>query len=106
MIGYTIYKTRASGGPDQRGNSKDRKRRKEWLLEEFGDGTTCLCAFDCGEVLTFETVTADRHPIAGKQGGRYIRGNIRPACARCNSSDGQRVKTLPPLEAGPTGLTW
>jgi hypothetical protein len=108
-IGYIIYKTRSAGGPDQRGNSKDRKRRKEWLLETFGDGTMAPCSFeDCDTMLTFETVTADRFPLSGKEGGRYIRGNIRPACGHCNSSDGQRVKEieLPPLEPGPTGLTW
>lgn len=77
------------------------------MLEEFGDGETVVCSFeDCDEVLTFETVTADRWPISGKEGGRYIRSNIRPACTPCNSADGQRVKELPPLEAGPTGLTW
>jgi hypothetical protein len=106
-IGYTIYKARNQGGPDLRGNSKDRKRRKEWMLEEFGDGTTCECAFpDCHEILTYDTITADRYPISGKEGGRYVRGNIRPACIGCNASDGTRIKQLPPLEAGPTGLEW
>lgn len=99
------YKARGLGGPDLRGNSKDRKRRKEWMLEEFGDGTTCVCSFpDCDEVLTFDTITADRYPLSGKEGGRYVRGNIRPACGACNSSDGHRIKALPPLEAGPTGM--
>lgn len=100
------YKTRGNGGPDLRGNSKDRKRRKEWLLQEFGDGTTCDCAFECGTVLTYDTVTADRYPISGKEGGRYVRGNIRPACIGCNAADGQRIKALPPLEPGPTGMEW
>lgn len=100
------YKTRAMGGPDLRGNNKARKRRKEWLLETFGDGATCECAFECGTALTLETVTADRYPLSGKEGGRYIRGNIRPACIACNASDGQRVKELEPLVAGPTGLTF
>jgi hypothetical protein len=55
-----------------------------------------------------ETITADRWPISGKEGGSYRRDNIRPACLRCNASDGQRVKDLelPPLEAGPTGMEW
>ncbi len=79
------------------------------MLETFGDGTTCPCAFEgCDKVLTFETVTADRYPKSGKEGGRYIRGNLRPACSFCNSSDGQRVKELdlPPLEVDPNGLQW
>ncbi len=100
------YKTRGNGGPDLRGNSKDRKRRKEWMLGEFGDGATCECAFpDCTEVLTYDTVTADRYPLSGKEGGRYIRGNIRPACIACNAADGQRIKELPYVpevfESGP-----
>jgi 5-methylcytosine-specific restriction endonuclease McrA len=107
MIGYTIYKSRGNGGADLRGNSKDRKRRKEWMLTEFGDGTTVVCSFeDCDEILTYDTVTADRYPLSGKEGGRYIRSNIRPACGACNSADGTRIKNLPELEAGPTGLTW
>jgi hypothetical protein len=77
------------------------------MLENFGDGTTAQCAFEgCEEVLTYDTITADRYPISGKEGGRYIRSNIRPACVACNSADGTRIKALPPLEAGPTGMTW
>ncbi len=78
------------------------------MLETFGDGTMAPCAFECGTILTFETITADRYPLSGKEGGRYIRGNVRPACSFCNSSDGQRVKELdlPPLEVDPNGLQW
>lgn len=86
----TGFVPRSKGGPDLRGNSKDRKRRKEWMLTEFGDGTSAPCAF-CGGSLTYETITADRHPIPGCKGGRYIRGNIRPACSDCNSEDGGRL---------------
>lgn len=101
------YKTRGNGGPDLRGNSKDRKRRKEWLLTEFGDGTTCECAFpDCNETLTYETVTADRYPISGKEGGRYVRGNIRPACIGCNAADGTRIKAIYVPEVFEEGLQW
>ena len=100
------YKTRAMGGPDLRGNNAARKRRKEWLLETFGDGTTCECAFECGTTLTFETVTADRYPLSGREGGRYIRSNIRPACLACNSSDGQRVKEIYVAEVFDTGPQW
>ena len=39
-------------------------------------------------MLTFKTMTVDRFPLAGVDGGRYVRGNIRPACGPCNSSDG------------------
>jgi hypothetical protein len=59
-------------------------------------------------MLTYKTITVDRYPKSGREGGRYVRGNIRAACSFCNSSDGQRVKELdlPPLEPGPTGMEW
>jgi len=77
------------------------------MLEHFGDGTTVICHFaGCDEVLTYDTVTADRFPKSGKEGGRYVRGNLRPACSPCNTKDGQRVKDLPPLVADPNGIQW
>ncbi len=68
---------------DARGSARARRIRKQWLLDTFGDGTTAPCGF-CGAALTFETLTVDRHPIPGCAGGAYVRGNIRPACWRCN----------------------
>lgn len=77
------------------------------MLETFGDGTTCPCAFEgCDEILTFETVTADRWPISGREGGTYRRENIRPACGPCNSSDGQRVKEIYIPEVFEEGPQW
>jgi hypothetical protein len=76
-----------------RGNAADRLARKRWLLQEFGDGTTAPCAFGCGTVLTLDTITVDRHPIPGCRGGRYMRGNIRPACGPCNSRYGGALRT-------------
>jgi hypothetical protein len=63
--------------------------RKQWLLEEYGDGKEAPCHF-CGDRLTFDTVTVDRI-IPGCEGGGYVRGNIRPACGSCNSADGARI---------------
>lgn len=71
---------------NERGNSYDRRRRKEWLLQKFGDGLTCKCAH-CGDPLTAATLTVDRI-VPGAEGGRYVRGNIQPACSTCNSSQG------------------
>ena len=72
-----------------RGSAKDRRVRKQWLLDTFGNGTICFCQFHgCKEELTFDTLTVDRYPIAGVDGGRYVRGNIRPACMSCNVEDG------------------
>jgi 5-methylcytosine-specific restriction endonuclease McrA len=69
---------------DLRGNATDRRRRRQWLLDTFGDGTTCPC-FDCGRALTSTTLTVDRIK-PGALGGRYTRNNIRPACHGCNVS--------------------
>lgn len=73
-------------GGDDRGSAEDRRRRKRFLLDTWGDGTTTRCEF-CRCVLTFETLTVDRFPIPGRAGGRYTRDNIRPACGPCNSED-------------------
>jgi phage portal protein BeeE len=69
---------------DDRGSSKDRAARSEFLVDKFGDGEQCPCVY-CGRVLTADTVSADRiYP--GAEGGRYIRANVIPACRTCNSS--------------------
>lgn len=47
---------------------------------------TCRC-YRCGKLLWFETLTVDRI-IPGCKGGKYVRNNIRPACAGCNSETG------------------
>lgn len=80
---------RGTTNTNVRGSSYDRRRRKQWLLDTFGDGTTVVCSFaGCNKILTFATMTVDRYPLAGIDGGRYRRGNIRPACRTCNESDG------------------
>ena len=76
-----------------RGSSHARRNRRQWLLDTFGDGKTVRCAFaGCGAVLDAETLTVDRHPIPGCQGGTYARKNIRPACQPCNSAHGGAVR--------------
>ncbi|AIM50398.1 hypothetical protein PBI_OMNICRON_65 [Mycobacterium phage Omnicron] len=78
---------RGTSNTNARGSAASRRRRKQWLLDTFGDGTTCTCS-TCPEVLTFDTITVDRYPVAGVDGGRYVRGNIRPQCALCASRQG------------------
>jgi hypothetical protein len=74
------------------GSSEDRRRRKRWLLVTFGDGESAECSFEgCTVRVTFETITVDRFPIPGYAGGTYKRDNIRPACAKCNYTDGSRA---------------
>lgn len=79
---------RGTTNTNVRGSSYDRRRRKQWLLDTFGDGTTAPCSFDgCEKMLTFKTMTVDRFPLAGEDGGTYKRNNIRPACGPCNFAD-------------------
>ncbi len=66
-------------GGEKRGNSKDRRARKNWMLTTFGDGIHVLCVH-CKETLTYETVEADRII----PGGSYRRDNVQPACRICN----------------------
>ena len=77
---------RGTTNRNARGSAEGRRRRKAWMLVVFGDGTTAPC-YRCGIRLTFTTMTVDRI-IPGAEGGRYVRGNIRPACGPCNSETG------------------
>lgn len=85
--------TRGTTNTNVRGSAEARRARKVWLLEKFGDGVTALCSFGCGTALTFETITVDRYPVPGCHGGRYTRGNIRPACGPCNSAVGGALRS-------------
>ena len=83
---------RGTSNTNSRGTTVDRRRRREWLVSTFGDGETVGCSFDgCDVVLTVDTVTADRWPVMGCDGGTYARGNIRPACAPHQQSHGGQV---------------
>lgn len=93
-------RSRGTTSENARGSAEDRRRRKNYLLSTFGDGVTAPCAF-CKVALTFDTVTVDRYPIPGKLGGRYIHGNIRPACGRCNTEDQGRAGVLAATEGAP-----
>jgi len=89
---------RGTSNGNARGGSADRRARKLWLLSapEFGgDGEKVPCAFGCGALLTFETITVDRFPVPGCRGGTYRRGNIRPACGGCNSFHGGTLRSTP-----------
>lgn len=76
---------RGTTNRNSRGGSHSRRIRKQWLLDNFGDGETAECSFGCSTVLTFDTISVDRYPVPGCLGGTYARGNIRPACGMCNS---------------------
>ena len=78
-------------GGDRRGSNADRKARKLWLLQTFGDGETCKCALGCDTMLTFMTVEADRKI----PGGSYRRENIQPACRPCNVAKSDHADLTP-----------
>jgi 5-methylcytosine-specific restriction endonuclease McrA len=48
------------------------------------DAAGCVRCYRCGVQLDVGGVTVDRI-VPGRKGGRYVRGNIRPACAPCNT---------------------
>jgi hypothetical protein len=78
-----------------RGNVRDREARRAWLLREFGDGKRAPCALRISaaylKIVTELTITVDRI-IPGRLGGRYVRGNIRPACRPCQDEQGGRSR--------------
>lgn len=80
---------RGTTNRNARGSSYDRRSRRAFLLAEFGDGERARCyRFEkCGTVVDDTTITVDRI-MPGCLGGTYRRGNIRPACAPCNSETG------------------
>ncbi len=74
---------------DLRGSASDRRARKRWILETFGDGGVCPCTW-CGALVSFESMHVDRFPVCGRDGGRYVHENIVPACPSCNLTRCQR----------------
>ena len=92
---------RASRGSNKNDvpSAAERRALKAWMLAEYGDGISVVCAGPCGRVLLWSQITRDRFPIPGRKGGKYVRGNIRPMCSSCNSSDGAKQAALERAEA-------
>jgi predicted double-glycine peptidase len=72
-------------------NTADRRRSRNRLVEEFGDGYSCPCIY-CGKRLVADgdsenTVTRDKIYTA-REGGRYHHENLVPACLECNKGRG------------------
>lgn len=84
---------RGTSNSNVRGSSHSRRARRRWLVSTYesdeGPGF-CRC-YRCGQLLTENTVTVDRI-VPGCRGGRYVRNNIRPACADCNSEAGGALR--------------
>lgn len=79
-----------------RGNVTTRRRRKLWMLTPEagfgGDGATVLCSEpDCDAILTIDTVFVDRI-VPGIDGGRYVKGNVKPHCCSCSHKQGWKVR--------------
>lgn len=89
----TYRKRGGRPGGDKRGNTTDRRRRKEWMLKTFGDGESCPCTH-CDVPLNYETVESDR--IDPNQG--YARKNVQPSCRGCNLSRSDVVEWMAPKE--------
>lgn len=108
--------TRGTSNTNERGSTTDRRRRREYLVKTYranvdvlvlldgslfpmhgadlGAGTAACRCYRCGDLLTVDTVTADRI-IPGCKGGTYRRNNIRPACGTCNSETGGPLASRP-----------
>lgn len=87
---------RGTTNRNARGSVANRRARRAYLVRTFGwpEIGIVLCYLCDVPLLQDEdpeapgqSVTADRI-IPGCRGGRYVRGNIRPACAGCNSETG------------------
>lgn len=82
---------RGTSNSNVRGNSTDRARRRQYLVRTYEADVASRCrCYRCGELLTVDTVTVDRI-VPGCLGGRYVRENIRPACAECNTETGSAL---------------
>lgn len=77
-----------TGNGNQRGSAASRRALKVWMLAHFGDGITVECSFGCGKRLFYSEMSKDRFPRPGWKGGKYEKGNVRPACMSCNARDG------------------
>lgn len=83
----TSKEKRGRSNGNAAGSAKDRRARRQWLLDEFGDGERALCAV-CEQVwVDFKSLFVGRI-VPGHKGGTYRRGNIRPECRGCSCTEG------------------
>lgn len=76
------------------GNTKNRRARRNALLEEFGDGETAPCVY-CGKIITHGGALEQDKIYTTLEGGRYRMPNLIPACSKCNKDRGD----MPFIEA-------
>lgn len=106
---------RGTSNGNATGSNEDRRRRRQWLVDTFGwrlpDGTGVVCCYRCAVPLLEhddptapgQALTVDRI-VPGCLGGRYVRENIRPACAPCNTETGGRLGVDRRRELAAAGL--
>jgi hypothetical protein len=76
------------------------KTKRQWLLDEFGDGETAICVL-CGnknKPLRLEEVSPERIRPGGNRGafgGKYEVGNVAPAHWSCNVNGGTAAQWKP-----------
>jgi hypothetical protein len=71
------------------GNSNDRRSRKNKLMKEFGDGTSCPCVY-CGIIVGEGSLEQDKI-LTTAEGGRYRMNNLVPSCTGCNKRRGDKT---------------
>lgn len=90
---------RGPGNGNARGSAASRRIRRAWLVATFGwPALGLVLCYRCSVPLLQDpdpeapgqSVTVDRI-VPGVLGGRYVRGNIRPACGPCNSETGAEL---------------
>ena len=81
-------------GGEKRGNSRDRARRRAWLLRTFDPDlgpelARCHLKLSdvCARTVTATSLTVDRI----EPGGSYAHDNIRPACRACQNTQGALI---------------
>lgn len=99
---------RGTSNGGSRGSSTTRRARRAWLIKTYeSDVAGFARCYRCGVLLVnpddvpigapgpgpnILPLTVDRI-IPGCRGGRYVRGNIRPACGPCNSETGGSLRS-------------
>lgn len=85
-----LVHSRGTSNKNATGSAQDRRVRKQWLLDHWGNGTHVWC-YRCPTLLDFITLTVDR-VLPGALGGTYRRDNIRPCCMSCNIETGNELR--------------
>jgi hypothetical protein len=71
---------------NERGSSRDRRRRREWIMQIYGVMDIVTCALCAVPLLADEFVVG--RIVPGCRGGKYTRDNVRPECPVCSSEIG------------------